>query len=104
MTYLQGECSHRGAYSVPRFNVSRVLVLSGPPVRLSSALGEVAGSSMAAVTDFDDNGPSLSEIVTTVPFTVHSAIAKSLLDNAGAVDYAVGSGKKCSKHHHGWNS
>jgi hypothetical protein len=60
-----------------------------PDLKLSSALADVAEDSMTAVTDFDDGGPSLAAIVTTVPFTVHSAIAARLLASGGAVDYGA---------------
>jgi hypothetical protein len=56
-------------------------------LKLSSALADVAQDSMAAVTDFDDGGPSLAAIVTTVPFTVHSAIAGKLLAQGGVINY-----------------
>ena len=56
-------------------------------LRLSTALADVAKDSLAAVTDFDDDGPTLGGIVTTVPFTVHTAIARALLASRGVVDY-----------------
>lgn len=56
-------------------------------LRLSTALADVEKDSMASVTDFDDGGPTLAAIVTTVPFTVHSAIAAKLLADGEAVDY-----------------
>jgi hypothetical protein len=59
-------------------------------LKLSSALDDVAADSMAAVTDFDDGGPSLAAIVTTVPFTVHSAIASKLVTSVGVVTNALG--------------
>ena len=59
-------------------------------LKLSTALTDVAGEdSMAAVTDFDDGGPSLAAIVTTVPFTVHSAIASELVASDGVINYAA---------------
>ena len=57
-------------------------------LKLSTAFADVAEDSMAAVTDFDDDGPTLAAIVTTVPFTVHSAIASRLVASNGNVDYA----------------
>lgn len=42
---------------------------------------------MTAVTDFDDGGPVVSSVVTTVPFTTHSALADELLATGGVVSY-----------------
>ena len=42
---------------------------------------------MTAVTDFDDGGPLVSSVVTTVPFTTHSALADELLATGGVVSY-----------------
>ena len=44
---------------------------------------------MTAVTDFDDDGPALEDVVTSVPFTVHTTIAEALLKNRGVVDYSA---------------
>lgn len=59
-------------------------------LRLGSAFAEALGDdAMAAVTDFDDLGPSLSDVVATVPFATHTAVAEALLAAGGVVDYAA---------------
>lgn len=61
-----------------------------PELRLREALRETSDDgAMSAVTDFDDDGPALDDVVTTVPFTVHTTIAEALLKNRGEVDYAA---------------
>ena len=61
-----------------------------PELRLREALRETTDDgAMTAVTDFDDDGPALEDVVTSVPFTVHTTIAEALLKNRGVVDYSA---------------
>ena len=61
-----------------------------PELRLREALRETTDNgAMTAVTDFDDDGPALEDVVTSVPFTVHTTIAEALLKNRGVVDYSA---------------